>query len=268
MMNLNASPGAADVDVDRLTADFRADRPLRMELEAIERILTNIDIGTLTCLDFGFANPVGSLSLRRLGGYWSTVVRTEEQCRNATALIGEDALQVGENFELPFDDKQFDVVVVARGHLTGDFARDESLIQECHRVLKTPGYLIISGDYRKRFNLAGLVSRQHDPAVNGGYDERQLFDLLKTGFDVLGVKTFCRFWVQVTRHMLDTHDCSKGRTTGFLFWVANQLDFLLFFAKGYQILAYGRRKGWRPRQPMGVHHGMTISESVLRRSRI
>lgn len=267
-MDLPMGQGNDGCARERWQADFRADRPLRMEIEAVARILAGIEIGTMTCLDVGIPNPVGSLFLRRLGGYWSTVGWTPERCRRAAAILQEEVLQAGAGGELPFDDKQFDVVVVARGNLTGDPDHDVTLIQECHRVLKTPGYLVISSDYRKRVNVAGLLARRSDQSPHPGYNERQIFDLLKTGFDVLGVRTYCRFWVQIMRLMLDAPDRGKGRTTAFLYWIACQLDALLFFTKGYQAIAHGRRKGWRERQPLGVHHGMHISESVLRRSRI
>ena len=251
---------------EQMAADFRADRPLRMEIEAIGRILAAIETGTMTCLEIGIPNPVGSLALRRLGGYWTAVGWTVEQCRATAALLQEEVLQAGANSELPFDDKQFDVVVVARGYLTGNPDRDVALVQECHRVLKTPGYLVISGDYRKRVNLAGLFARR--TAEGEGYNEKQIFDLLKTGFDVLGVRTYCRFWVQAMRHLLDAPGRGKGGGTALLYWLASQFDALLFFTKGYQIIAYGRRKGWRERQPLGVRHGLRIGEAVLSRARI
>lgn len=261
--------GAGQDGRERWQADFRADRPLRMEIEAIERILAGFDIGTLTCLDVGIPNPLGSLALRRCGGYWSSVGWTPERCRSASAILQEEVLSAGADGELPFDDKQFDVVVVARGRLTGgDAVRDLALVQECHRVLKTPGYLVISGDYRKRFNLAGLLARRSGREPGPGYNEKQMFDLLKIGFDVLGVRTYCRFWVQVMRLALDAPERGKGRATAFLYWLASQLDAPIFFTRGYQVIAHGRRKGWRERQPLGVRHGMHIGETVLSRSRI
>ena len=267
-MDLPNSQGIDEGARTRWQAGFQADRPLRMEIDAVERILAGFEIGTLTCLDVGIPNPMGSLALRRLGGYWSSVNWTPERCRRTSAILQEEVLQAGADGELPFDDKQFDVVVVARGRLTGDSVRDVALVQECHRVLKTPGYLVISGDYRKRLNVAGLLARRPGRSPNPGYNEKRLFDLLKTGFDVLGIRTYCRFWVQVMRLTLDAPDRGKGRATALLYWIASQLDALLFFTKGYQVIAHGRRKGWRERQPLGVRHGMHIGEAVLRRSRI
>ena len=142
-----------------------------------------------------------------------------------------------------------------------------ALVQECHRVLKTPGSLLVSCDYRKRLNLAGLLVRRTGQIQNPGYNERQLFDLLKTGFDVLGVRTYCRFWVQLVRLILDAPGRGKGRAASGLYWIASQLDALLFLTKGYQAIAHGSRKGWRVRQPLSARHGMHISESVLHRSR-
>ncbi len=266
-MNLPMEQGHYGSAPQQWLADFQVDRPLRMEIYAIARILDGLEIGKMTCLDIGMPNPVGSLYLRRLGGYWSSVCPTPEQCRSASAILEEDVLQAGPGGELPFDDKQFDVVVIARGCLTGDPDRDMALVQECHRVLKTPGSLLVSCDYRKRLNLAGLLVRRTGQIQNPGYNERQIFDLLKTGFDVLGVRTYCRFWVQLVRLILDAPGRGKGRAASVLYWIASQLDALLFLTKGYQAIAHGSRKGWRVRQPLGARHGMHISESVLHRSR-
>ena len=67
--------------------------------------------------------------------------------------------------------------------------------------------------------------------------------------------------------MLGGRGRTKGRATAFFYWLAHQLDGLLFFTKGYQAVAYGRRKGWREREPPETRHGLSIGSAVLRRTR-
>jgi SAM-dependent methyltransferase len=258
--------GITTQNVEWWNGDFLADRPLQMEMEAIERTFLALDLGTPTCLDVGVTNPFGSLRLRRLGGYWTTVQATPAQVQLADAVLGEPSLPMGPAGELPFEDKQFDVVILARGCLKGPSTSDLALVQECHRVLKTTGYLILAVDYRKKLDVAGLLCHR-EWACTSGYDERQLFNLLKMGFDVLGVRTCCRFWVQITRTLLGGSGRTKGRTTACLYWLAHRLDSMLFFTKGYQAVAYGRRKGWRDRAPPGTRHGLSIGSAVLRPTR-
>ncbi len=242
---------------EQALADFRADLPLRIELEAIERMLAAQDFTpSTTCLDLGFTNPAASLQLRRLGGYWMSAAVDGPQRRSAAAVLGEEnVLQIGMDGEFPFEDKQFEVVVLARGMLNGDPSHDLRVIVECHRVLKTPGFLIVCSDYHRRFSLLGQGG-------HGGYSEKQMFNLLKLGFDVLGVKTYCRFWVQLVRHCFGAGTSSP--VAGFCYSVANALDKLLFLSKGYYIIANGRRKRWRDSHSTDFSaHGVSIGEGAL-----
>lgn len=257
----------ADVpaELNRLLDSYDADLPLRMEMDVVGRVLAALELGPVTCLDLGAANPASSRTLRKFGGYWSTAVWTARQRRLAATLLSDEVLQVGANGELPYEDKQFDVVVLGSGRLVGDRRADEALVQECHRVLKTPGYLILSGNYRKSGALVSLLALCGQRSLRAGYDESQLFDLLKNGFDVLGIKTYCRFWVQLVSQWANR----TGRRPALLkvlYRIALQLDILLFFTKGYRVLAYGRRKGWRPRQSPVLSGGRSLTEAVLRRS--
>lgn len=242
-----------------LVHEYKCSLPLRLELDAVLRVLGTLSIEGQTCLDVGFSNPVTSRGLRRTGGYWSSAVWTPTEAAAAAEMLGETVLQVGPGGQLPFEDKQFSVVVLGRGRLTGSRVHDEALVHECHRVLKTPGYLILNCDFAK----PGLGRLLGGSAAASGYTEAQLFDLLKMGFDVLGMRTYCRFWVQLVRLLLDRpgHGHGLGRL---LYSLAYQLDLLIFFTRGHQVMAYGRRKGWRPRQTPVLSDGRSISEAVLR----
>lgn len=243
----------------RLKAAYKVDLPGRMEIDKVSRILAAQGIETASCLDLGFHNPVASMKLRELGGYWTSTVWTGSERRQFAEVLNEDVLQVGIGDELPFEDKQFDVVVLARGHLTGDPEKDMTLIRECHRILKTPGYLIVGSEFRRRFSLMSLFGRRQA----GGYNEREMFHLLESGFDVLGEKTYCRFWLRLMLRAFSGVDPNEGGFwRGVCFFVAYFLDFIFFFNKGYHLIAHGRRKTWRE-QHAADGHGRTLADSVL-----
>lgn len=246
--------------ISRLTTAFKVDLPGRMEVKTMSHMLISQDITTSSCLDLGFHNPVASMKLREIGGYWTAAVWTGEERRQAEHVLHEQVLQVGIGNELPFEDKQFDVVVLARGHLTGDFESDMALIRECHRVLKTPGYLIIGCEYRRKFSLLSLFG--YNPA--GGYNEKQLFGLMQSGFDVLGVKTYCRFWLQLALLGFSRKDANHGGFwRGFCYFIAYYLDMIFFLNKGYHAIAHGRRKTWRSQSMPEVIHGRSIGDAIL-----
>lgn len=247
---------SADLSSNPLLTEFKSDLPLRTEVKITSHMLSSHDIGTATCLDIGFSNPVASEQLRRNGGYWTSCVWNAEEQSAAEDYLGEKVLQVGLDDELPFEDKQFDVLVLARGHITGDLERDIHLIRECHRVLKTPGYIIVGGEYRHKFSLLSLFGYKSETK----YDDKQIFQLMRPGFDVLGTRTYGRFWVQIAQRLFKN---SGGIMRSIVYGIASFLDLLLFFTHGYYAVAHGCRKTWREHQVIGRTYGRTIGEAVL-----
>lgn len=248
---------STDSNSSPLLSEFNSDLPLRTEVKIDSRLLASQEIRTSTCLDLGFTNPVASEQLRRNGGYWTSCVWTAGARSSAEEYLGEKVLQVGIDDELPFEDKQFDVVVLARGHISGDIDRDIHLIRECHRVMKTPGYIVVGGDYRRKYSLLSLFGYKSERK----YDDRQIFQLMRPGFDVLGTRTYGRFWVQIAQRAFK--DSSGGFFRSCCYSVASFLDLLLFFTHGYYAVAHGRRKTWREHQVIGRTYGQTIGEAVL-----
>lgn len=242
----------------------RSPLPLQLEMEAVQRILTAFRVKNQPCLDIGFRAPACCRQLRECGGYWTSVALNRETCANLAAGLAEDVALLGPDALLPFEDKQFDVVVLALGSLSGDRDADTALVRECHRVLKVSGYLILTVEYAKPLGLVNLLNRRHPVAATGGhYSEAALFDLLKTGFDWLGLRTYCRFWVQMVRQWVDRRQPEAGPALAALYWAARICDCLTVFTRGYLVTAYGRRKGWRPRTTPKLADGRNISETVL-----
>jgi len=242
--------------------------PLRLELDAVRRILDSLHPEGHACLDIGFRSVQACKRLRAGGGYWTSAAIDASVRDRLAAALQTDVPMLDPQGELPFEDKQFDVVVVALGSLSGDADADTALIREYHRVLKAPGYLILTVEYAHPVGLAYLLNRQQQVAGTGGrYSEGALFDLLKTGFDWLGYRSFCRFWVQMVWQWTDRRrqDPPDVRRLRWLYLLARVLDAPAFFARGYLITVYGRRKGWRPRRTPTLADGRSMPDAVLRR---
>ena len=243
--------------------------PLRREISAVLHFLHAQGKMPQTGLDIGFTNAGVSRLLRLLGGYWMTVEPTpQRRSLVAVALGDETVLRLGAKGELPFEDKQFDTAVVAHGVLR-DGAEADVVVQECHRVLKTGGIFLLTVEYRKLFGLAGILNRQR--AVSGAgcsYTESEVFQLLKDGFDVLGVRYTCRFWVQLVRQWADRRRLSGIRGANnvwlkILYGLAWVLDLPLFWTRGHQMTVCGRRKGWRMKHTRVLGASTPVSDAIL-----
>ena len=244
--------------------------PLRREVSSVLHFL-HTQRGIIRAgLDIGFTNAGVSQLLRQTGGYWMSVEPTPQRRALVAAALGQETvLAAGANSELPFEDKQFDVVVLAHGVLPHDEAAATAMIRECHRVLKAGGHFILTVEFSKRYGVAAALNRQRVVSGAGGrYSEAEMFQLLKDGFDVLGFRFTCRFWVQLVRQWVDrrreggTHGMANGWLR-FLYAVALVLDGALVFTSGYQMTVYGLRKGWRGKHTRVMTSATPISDALL-----
>ena len=135
--------------------------------------------------------------------------------RVAGTLDPKTVLQLGGGGEMPFDDHQFEVVVLSAALLVGARARAEAVVRETHRILQGGGCLVFSVDE------SGAVS---------GFGQRGIYDLLKDGFDVVGLK----------------------RPPWWKFGVA-----------GRTLTVCARRKTWRRRSAPIVGEAMPVSSAML-----
>ena len=243
-------------------------------------------------LDIGGDNGVISLLLRRQGGAWTSAEGSAPAVAAIRRLVGDRVVEI-EGHRLPLADGQFDVVVII-DYLEHVIA-DEAFIAECHRVLKPHGTLVVNTPHCKRSplhalrRLLGLTDRRHGH-VRPGYTVNQLFNVLKNGFDVQEVQTYSRCCSQ----LLDTgirwiserrgvpRDAVKGALIGEaefrrlgklirlyralypLFWLAVQMDRLLFFTRGFMLIVRARRRNWIPRAATPVlRDGRSLAEATL-----
>ena len=243
--------------------------PLRREISSVMHFLHTPARSVKVGLDIWFTNAGVSQLLRQTGGYWMSVEPTPQRRALVAVALGEDTvLCSGRGGELPFEDKQFDAVVMAHGVLQ-EGAEASSMVKECHRVLKTGGHFVLTVEYRKQLGLAPALNQQRVVSGSGGcYNEAEIFQLLKDGFDVLGFRHTCRFWVQLVRQWVDRRRAShvNGAANGwlrFLYGVALVLDAPLVLTKGYQMTVYGRRKGWREKHSRVLASGTPVSDAML-----
>ena len=126
-------------------------------------------------VDAGFGDASVSRALRAsCPGVWMTVEDGHDaRMRAAEALDPKTVLQLGLGGEMPFDDHQFEVVVLSAALLSGDRARAEAIVRETHRILQGGGCLVFSVD---------------ESGSGSGFNQRGVYDLLKEGFDVVGLK--------------------------------------------------------------------------------
>lgn len=258
---------------------FRKWLPLRVTLHEIVRALG--DVEGQTCLDIGSPNGMLSHLLRRHGGKWESVAVDAESAQALRSVIGEE-VHVMDGDRLPFKKKAVDVVVVI------DFLErcrsDDTFIEECHRVLKPDGRLIVIARHTKKApilsplrTVCGL-SPENIGLVRAGYTESELFSVLKNGFNVLHARTYSRFFVQLVdlfvqvslrrRRAAGADSTSLRRLfsiAGPFYRIADQLDLLFFFTRGYYLIAAAKRRAWRPRDAPILVDGRSISEAVLSR---
>lgn len=141
--------------------------PLRPEIAELYSRHAKVHSG----LDIGFADGGLSSSLRETcGGTWMTVETTADDVRRVrTVLPADSVLRMGAAAELPFEDAQFEVVV-----LNGRLISAE-LVREIHRVLKPAGDL--------------FFTVLEDSTGKNGYSAPLLYRLfLRNGFDVTALR--------------------------------------------------------------------------------
>ena len=168
-------------------------------------------------VDAGFGDAAVSQALRAAcPGVWMTVEDgPAARARVAESLDPKTVLQLGVGGEMPFDDHQFEVVVLSAALLSGDRARTDAVVRETHRILQGGGCLVFSVD---------------EAGSGVGFSERGIYDLLKDGFDVVGLK---------------------------------RPPWWKFGAAGRTLTVCARRKTWRRRSAPIVGEAMPVSSAML-----
>jgi len=168
-------------------------------------------------VDAGFGDAAVSQTLRAAcPGVWMTVEDgPAARARVAESLDPKTVLQLGVGGEMPFDDHQFEVVVLSAALLSGDRERTDAVVRETHRILQGGGCLVFSVD---------------EAGSGVGFNQRGIYDLLRNGFDVVGLK---------------------------------RPPWWKFGAAGRTLTVCARRKTWRRRSAPIVGEAMPVSSAML-----
>ena len=127
-------------------------------------------------VDVGFADVDLSKMVRNShAGVWMTV-EDGAAARNAAAsgLDPKTVLLMGAGGELPFEDHQFDVVLLAAALFAQSRQRLGMLVREVHRILQGGGRLFFTVDEVSKDGI--------------GWTQRAVYELLRDGFDVVELK--------------------------------------------------------------------------------
>jgi SAM-dependent methyltransferase len=236
----------------------------------------------MACADVGIENPMVSALLRRLGGTWHTVALSDGVETAATITLKSPALRLIDG-RLPFQNKTLDLVILV-GVLerVGD---DAAFIEECHRVLKPTGRLIVETANRKSGSVVNSMERmlamdyESVGLPRPGYDESELFQILKHGFDVSTVRSYVRFFTRLNQ-LLGVAALNRAGRLGkgaaafrrirllgrVASWFAYQFDYLIWFTRGFRLVAVTKRRAWLPRKTPVLADGRSITEAVLTRA--
>jgi SAM-dependent methyltransferase len=242
----------------------------------------------LQCLEISAGDGVISANLRSLGGSWKTFVVTEREATSLSFSLNEKVSLI-DNCALPFEEHTFDRVVIVDA-LKG-IGEDDKFLQECHRVLKNDGWVIISEERRCPISFVALLQRMFNssPISQGhrrnGYSSRELFNILRDGFDVPEIicytnglleslATIGSFLQQLIMHehywlvreKVGQDELYRYRKlyslAGFaypLLWLISKLEFL----PGHKLLVKSRRRHWRPRLQPKLLDGRSIAEAAI-----
>jgi ubiquinone/menaquinone biosynthesis C-methylase UbiE len=291
MPGMEAEAGPTHFETDWHLKLFRKSLLKQAKLAEIVRLLG--PTGGQVCLDVGGDNGVIPYYLRQGGGEWHSADLSEKAVQSMRKLLG-DRVHLISGPKLPFQDAMFDAVVII--DLLEHLQQDAEFIQECHRVMKPAGRLIVNVPHVKRRavlpplrRMLGLTDDLHGH-VRPGYTQSQLYEVLKDGFNVEKAHTYSRFFVEsvdtviqfmVRRAnkrreagakgvMIDEQDFAKMekmfRAYSLLypfFWLAAQLDVGLFFTGGYSLIARATWRPWRPRRSPVLADGRSIAEAAL-----
>ena len=223
----------------------------------------------LECLDIGGDNGVISFLLRRRGGTWKSADLDEPSVLAIRELVSSDVYQI-DGGRTPFGENEFDRVVIV------DFLEhiddDRGFVVELHRILKPGGTLIVNVPHAedgllRRFRQAlGQTDDSHGH-VRPGYTAESLKRLLGARFTVESHATYSRFFSElidavlvylVSRLKRDQGGSKKGlivtgedlegnrnrfRIYSLLYpfvWFVSKLDAILFFSRGYMLIAKAR----------------------------
>ncbi len=256
----------------------------KLKWRLLERILPAAIPPAARCLDLGCAKGTFSWLLRTRGGAWVSADLDDANLLATRDLVGPSVVRVDYR-SLPFADGTFDIVSVL--DFLEHVDEDERCLDELSRTLKPGGTFLLSAPAAGRFFLANRLRRlagmtmEDYGHVREGYSLEDLAGRLeRRGFRVTLRATYSRFFTEFLELLLNVfyvRTKSRNRnaardgaiTPGSaeevrslaktlrlynlvypFFWLASQLDALLFFTHGYVVVLLATKNT----RPLPDHH--------------
>ncbi len=259
----------ASVDGDLFRRSFVLQTELQEVLDAAG------DLTDKRCLEIGADNAMFTYQLHVAGGTWDTLALDGSASVRIGEALGQPVGMMGNDADWPNQEGTFDLIVLLGVLETRDV--DVAFVERCHRLLKSGGRMIVTLMREKRVTLLKPLLRSRicgNGAVRRIYSERRLYALLKCGFDVIQVRTHARFfstlcdWYILSQlQRIDGENVTQRKQVAqrsrWLYWIAYQLDCLLFFTKGHRMVALAVRHNWKSREAPVLMDGRSIGEAVL-----
>jgi SAM-dependent methyltransferase len=264
----------------------------------------------MTCLVVG-GDAAVHVYLGRRGGTWFSADWSEEGIESLKAMLGSqrleekgrpglrlgdaaalDSVKLLKGEVLPYEDNSFDRIVVLDGMEA--MTADAGFIEECHRVLKERGCVVFHVSHYKKAGWLRPLSRwlgideQQANWVRPGYTKRELFELVRAGFDVELVRDYSHFLMESSELLVqyigsfiwgrgeDPEDSDGISVEAYqrayrffaivypCMWFMDLLDKLLFFTRGYWLVVRVKRRIWRGRVFLGpLRDGRSLAEATL-----
>ena len=260
----------------------------KLRLRHIERLFGSTT-GDMHCLIAG-GTPALHQAIHRLRGQWSSAAFSQDEYE-ALSLLTEDKVILSENYRFPGVAEEFDRIIIVETF--EKLEDDAAFIAECHRILKNSAILLLISTHRKQYGALRLLRRLLDIKTYGssshrdGYTGRELFDLLKDGFDVQETHTFSHFFTEAgnllvtflggffVRGEKPSPDNPAAQADFYhriyrhfaltwpLVWLLTRLDVFLLMTKGYLLIARAKKRMWRPRKTPILRDGRSIAEATL-----
>ena len=244
-------------------------------------------VSDMHCLEITKGDGNASRALRDLGGSWKSVALSPDAAFSTALAIGEP-IALLEKEALPFENQQFDLVVVWEG--LSQMEEDQPFIRECHRVLKDSGWVLISEPRRRPLSFSYFLRRLLGtlPVAQGakrnGYTPSELYAILKDGFDVpevvsksngllasasavgdavqksMGILPYWR--VRSKTKESDLYLYRKLHALSRLFRPLLYFFTLFEFLPGHHLFLKSRRRPWRPRTLLKSQDGRSVAEVI------
>ncbi len=258
---------------------FRRSPMRQTQLAELRTLIRSIN--AKKCLEITMTGGATSYYLRKHAGDWHTQVVSPKTVDITRALVSDNVGLLSAEQRLPFEDKHLDLIVLV--DILETLANPTPLLDECHRVLCPSGHIALTAPYAGRLTPLRSLRRalERRTPVSAGvrreFREADLFELLKTGFDVIKTRSYAHFFSELINIFLqksvrgipaDTPDAferriKRHRIAHPFFRIAFQLDTLLYPLRGNQLVALARRHSWRPRNSPVLQKAESITGAVL-----